>query len=60
MYYIFFRNCNGRLKSTIHHLPLNTINIPTGVLEEDGNTMIYKEVPCKYIDLSKLREKNRI
>lgn len=60
MYYIFFRNCNGRLKSTIHHQPLTTINIPTGVLEEDGMTMIYKEVVCKHIDLSKLKKKNSL
>jgi hypothetical protein len=60
MYYIFFRNTNGRMKSTIHNLPLTTINIPTGVMEEDGVTMIYKEVPCKHIDLSKLKSKTLI
>jgi hypothetical protein len=52
-YFIFFRNTQGRLTSTIHSKPLTSINIPTGVLEADGNTMIYKEVPCKHIDLSK-------
>jgi hypothetical protein len=53
MYFIFFRNTIGRMCSTIHSQPLTQINIPTGNFEEDGNTEIYMEVPCKYIKLTK-------
>ena len=53
MYFIFFRNTIGRMCSTIHHKALTTINIPTGIFEDDGDTEIYEEVPCKHINLSR-------
>lgn len=51
-YFIYYRNTNGRLCSTIHSRPLTSINIPTSMVEADGDTIIYKSVPCKFIDLS--------
>jgi hypothetical protein len=53
MYFIFFRNTIGRMCSTIHSEPLTTISIPTGIFEDDGDTEIYVEVPCKHINLTK-------
>lgn len=55
-FFIYYRNANGRLCSTIHSSPLTSINIPTSMVEEDGNTIIYKSVPCKFIDLSIYRK----
>lgn len=50
-YFIYFRNKSGKLCSTIHSKPLTEINIPTGNMDEDGDTMEYKLVPCKFINL---------
>ena len=55
-YYIYYRNNNGRLCSTIHSSPLTSINIPTSMVEGDGDTIIYISVPCKFIDLSIYRK----
>ena len=51
-YFIYYRNINGWLCSTISSSPLTSISIPTSIVEEDGNTIIYKSVPCRFIDLS--------
>jgi len=48
-YFIYFRNKQGRLCSTIHQLPLTSINIIVGYDDED---CIIETVPCKYINLS--------
>lgn len=54
-FYIYYRNTNGRLCSTINSSALTSINIPIGY-EEDGESIIYKSVPCKFIDLSIYRK----
>lgn len=50
-YYIYYRNNNNRLCSTINSNPLTSINIPIGY-EDDGESIMYKSVPCKFIHLS--------
>jgi hypothetical protein len=50
-YYIYYRNTNGRLCSTINSRPITSINISIGY-EDDGESIIYKSVPCRFIDLS--------
>lgn len=54
-FFIYYRNANGRLCSTIHSSPLTSINIPIGY-DDDGESIIYKSVPCKFIDLSIYRK----
>jgi len=55
MYYLYFRNKEGRLCSTIHSLPLTEIGIVVGY---DGDDSILEKVPCKSIDLSKYHKDN--
>lgn len=54
-FFIYYRNTNGRLCSTINSSPLTSINISIGY-EDDGESIIYKSVPCKFIDLSIYRK----